>query len=287
MQPAVELLHHSTLEHGHSNQDSLRSTARAFLECLDRHDHRGRLNSAIDRITRICLEEILASCQPEAAYEGPWKYSNVDLRAISGVRLQSPVAFNEVIHPSSTDLPLLPQPSALQHLQGQLPGQESGLLSQGSVGFTSTLPEGIDHLPEQHFPGRVSRIHRVSFVYHVRLDFFPFGTPYPVSYEPGARPFHSSVHQYSTYAEGQTLPGPSTSHHQEPHLPVTRGGQEKVECGWIGCSSVVTRDSLTRHVTEIHLRKVKHTYNRCGRAFMRTYEKRNHEPTCHGRKFGG
>ena len=158
------MLHHSTLEHRHSNQDSLRSTAQAFLECLDRHDHHGRLNSAIDKITRICIAEILASCQPEAAYEGPWKYGNVDLQAISG--FQSPVAFNEVIHPLSTDLPLLPQPSSLQHLQGQPPGQESGLLSQGSVGFTSTLPEGINPLPEQRFPGRVSCIHKLSFAYH-------------------------------------------------------------------------------------------------------------------------
>ena len=280
------MLHHSTLEHRHSNQDSLRSTAQAFLECLDRHDHHGRLNSAIDKITRICIAEILASCQPEAAYEGPWKYSNVDLQASSGARLQSPVAHNEVIHPSLTDLPLLPQSSVLQHLQGQLPGQESGHLSQGSVRVPSTLPEGINPPPEQRFPGRVSRIHRVSFVYHVRLDFFPFGTSYPVSYEPSARPFHSSVPQYSTYAEGQTLSGPSTSH-QEPHLPATRSGQEKVECGWTGCSSVITKGSLARHVTEIHLRKVKHTCDRCGRAFMRRYEKINHEPTCRGRQFGG
>jgi hypothetical protein len=196
-----------------------------------------------------------------------------------------PVALNEVIHPSSTDLPLLPQPSALQHLQGQLPGQESCFLSQGSVGVTSILPEGINPLPEQHFPGRVSCIHRLSFVYHMRLDLFSFGTPYPVSYEPSARPFHSSVPQYSIYAEGQTLSGPSTSHHQEPHLPATRSGQEKVECGWTGCSSVITKDSLARHVTEIHLRKVKHTCDRCGKAFTRTYEKKKHELTCRGRQF--
>lgn len=292
-QPVVErctindrcMLNHSTLEHGHSNQDSLRSTAQAFLECLDRHDHHSRLNSAIDRITRICLAEILASCQPEV--EDPLKYSNIDLQAISGVKLQTPVAHNEVIHPSSTDPPLLPQLSALQHLQGQLPGQGSGFLSQGSVGVTSTLPEGINPPPEQRFPGRVSCINRLSFVYHVRLDFFPFGTSYPVSYEPSARPLHSSVHHYSTYAEGQAFSGPSTSHHQEPHLHVTRGSQEKVKCGWTGCSSVIKKDSLTRHVTEIHLRKVKHTCDRCGRAFMRTYDKKNHEPTCRGRQFGG
>ena len=295
-QPAVErctslindrcTLHHSTLEHGHSNQDSLRSTAQAFLECLDRHDHHGRLNSTIDRITRICLAEILASCQPEVAYEGEWKYSNVDLQMTSGVKLQTPVAHNEVIHPSSADLPLLSQPSAPQYLQGQLPGQESGFLSQGLVGVTSTLPEGINAPPEQRFPGRISCIHRLSFIYHVRLDFFRFGTSYPVSYEPSARPFHSSVPQYSTHAEGKTLSGPSTSHHQEPHLP-TRSGQEKVECGWTGCSSVIAKDSLARHVTEVHLRKVKHTCDRCGKAFTRTYEKKKHEPTCRGRQFRG
>ena len=68
---------------------------------------------------------------------------------------------------------------------------------------------------------------------------------------------------------------------------VTCGGQEKVKCGRIGCSSVVPKAGLTRHVTEIHLRKIKHICNRCGRAFTRMYLKKNHEPTCRGRKFGG
>ncbi|KAJ8580750.1 hypothetical protein M405DRAFT_885991 [Rhizopogon salebrosus TDB-379] len=46
----------------------------------------------------------------------------------------------------STDSPLLPQPSALQHSQGQLPGQEYGLLSQATVRGAGALPGEFPHL---------------------------------------------------------------------------------------------------------------------------------------------
>jgi len=51
----------STLGHAYSDQDSLTSTSQAFLECLDRYGHHGRLNGAYEGIIRICLAEILAN----------------------------------------------------------------------------------------------------------------------------------------------------------------------------------------------------------------------------------
>jgi hypothetical protein len=160
------MLYHNTIEHEHGGQDSLRSTAQAFLECLDRHDHRGRLNTAIEGITRMCLAEILTNCQPEVAMrnEGPWKDGNIDLQVISGIKPQTPIALN---HVPSTKFTPIPQSSSLQHLQGQLLGQEYDLLSQEVVGFTGILPEGTDPPLDQVFPGRISYIHHTSLAYHV------------------------------------------------------------------------------------------------------------------------
>jgi hypothetical protein len=272
------MLYHSTIEHEHSGQDSLRSTAQAFLECLDRHDHRGRLNTAIEGITRMCLAEILANCQPEAAMwnEGPWKYGNIDLQAISGIKPQT-VALN---HVPSTNFTPMSQSSTLQRLQGQLPGQEYGLLSQESVGVTSIL--GIDPPLNQFLPGRVSYIHHPSLAYHVRLDFSLFDTS-----EPDAQQFPSSAPPHGTGFEGQTSSDPSTSGYQERHVPVVQGGQERVKCTWAGCSSVIKKNCYTRHVDETHLRKVKAVCAQCGRKFPRTYMKKNHELTCRGRQSGG
>jgi hypothetical protein len=110
------------------------------------------------------------------------------------------------------------------------------------------------------------------------LDFIP------ASHEMDAQPFdfYPSTPQPGTCPEWQTLSGSSISH-QESHVPVAQGDQEKVKCTWSGCSRVVKKGSYTRHVNEMHLRKVKAVCARCGRAFPRTYMKKNHELTCRGR----
>ncbi|KAJ8594769.1 hypothetical protein M405DRAFT_808420 [Rhizopogon salebrosus TDB-379] len=92
--------------------------------------------------------------------------------------------------------------------------------------------------------------------------------------------FYPSTPQHGTYSEWQTLSDSSASY-QESHIPVAQGDQEKVKCTWSGCLRVVKKNSYTRHVDEIHLRKVKALCARCGRAFPRMYMKKNHELTCH------
>jgi hypothetical protein len=257
------------LHHGHNGQDPLRYTAQSFLECLDRYDRPGRLVNAYKGIIRICLEEILANCQSEAVNEGSQRYNDIDNRAISEIMPQTPFTFNAVI-------PLVSQSSVLQHLQAQ----EHDLLSQESRGFTSNLPEGTDPPLDQLFPSRVGYIHVLSFSYHTQLDFF--GTFGSVSYELGAQSFHSSAPQQVTCPEGQTLSNPTMTTTQESHPPIGQGVQEKVKCTWAGCSSVVRKDSYTRHVRETHRREAKAVCAHCEKAFPRTYMKRNHELTCRG-----
>ncbi|OAX34275.1 hypothetical protein K503DRAFT_803725 [Rhizopogon vinicolor AM-OR11-026] len=132
----------STLGHAYSDQDSLTSTSQAFLECLDRYGHHGRLNGAYEGIIRICLAEILANFRSEATMlnEDLWKYHNTDLQTTFGVEPHTPVALDEATSLSSTDFSIPPLPSTLWHLQGQ----EYGHLSQESVGVAGTQSEEID-----------------------------------------------------------------------------------------------------------------------------------------------
>ncbi|KAJ8587744.1 hypothetical protein M405DRAFT_821047, partial [Rhizopogon salebrosus TDB-379] len=89
--------------------------------------------------------------------------------------------------------------------------------------------------------------------------------------------FYPSEPQHGTCP--QTTSGSSISH-QESHVPVAQGDQESVKCTWSGCSRVVKKGSYTRHVNETHLRKAKAVCARCGRVFLRTYTRNNHELTC-------
>ncbi|KAG1818016.1 uncharacterized protein BJ212DRAFT_1479839 [Suillus subaureus] len=133
--------------------------------------------------------------------------------------------------------------------------QEYGPLSQESVGVVNaTTDPPVEQLsPDQMFASSVSHV---------------------------APPFQSSVNGHVT--EGQATSGSSAKRYPHLCLPIMLGGQEKVECTWPGCASILKKDSHTRHVDNIHLRKIKAICTRCGRGFTRTYAKTKHELTCFG-----
>jgi len=143
------------LQQGRSDQESLRSIAQSFLECLDQfgHDVPGMRCDTHKRIIRICLDEILANYQSEVVNEGT--YSNIGDQLIP----RTPVAFNDVNHLPSTDLPVVLQSMAFQHLEVGLPGQGYGMLPQEYCSVTSAPPNGMDLPFDQTFPGRVNYIH--------------------------------------------------------------------------------------------------------------------------------
>ncbi|KAG2066376.1 hypothetical protein BDR04DRAFT_1169953 [Suillus decipiens] len=58
-----------------------------------------------------------------------------------------------------------------------------------------------------------------------------------------------------TYSK-EMLPD-SSARHDQPHLAIVQGGQDKVRCTWPGCSRSVKKNNLTRHVNEMHRRRVK------------------------------
>ncbi|KAG1851339.1 hypothetical protein DFJ58DRAFT_728999 [Suillus subalutaceus] len=135
------------------------------------------------------------------------------------------------------------------------PPQEYGPLSQDSVGIVNaTTDPPVEQLsPDLMFAGSGSHV---------------------------VPPFQSSVNGHVT--EKQPTSGSSAKRYPHLCLPIMLGGQKKVKCTWPGCSSILKKDSHTRHVDNIHLRKVKAICSRCGRGFTRTYAKTKHKLTCPG-----
>ncbi|KAG0701424.1 hypothetical protein DFH29DRAFT_927219 [Suillus ampliporus] len=98
-----------------------------------------------------------------------------------------------------------------------------------------------------------------------------------VSYELDAQPFRVLPH-HDLYSEGQTLSDSSARRDEPLPLPIEQGSQDKdkVKCTWPGCSRPVNKDNLTRHVNEMHRRRVKAVCAGCGKGFARPYMMKNH-----------
>ena len=62
--------------------------------------------------------------------------------------------------------------------------------------------------------------------------------------------------------------------------------QKKVPCTFHGCSKMIRKDGLTRHLREVHFRVVKGVCTRCGKTFQRQYLKKDHEVNCRGWPLG-
>ncbi|KAG2348203.1 hypothetical protein BDR05DRAFT_956732 [Suillus weaverae] len=204
---------------------------------------------------RIRITELLVTYQSEITVADECTLdSSVDFQAIVDDKPQIivPLALDEFDagSPSLTPpkLSILTEPLAFR---SQLPDPE-----YGPLGFTSTLPEGVG-LPI----GKLSQ------------DLSLSGTSDVIGYGLGIPGF---LPQYDTYFDGKTLPESSARHDQQPRLPIAQGSQDKVKCTWSGCSRAVKKDNLTRHVNEMHRRKVKAVCAGCGKRFARPYMLKDH-----------
>ncbi|KAG1728714.1 uncharacterized protein EDB91DRAFT_1349992 [Suillus paluster] len=126
----------------------------------------------------------------------------------------------------------------------------------GSVGATNALPDGGD-----------------SLVGQLPQDPLLCDTSSSVRYQSGAQP---SLPQYGAYPEAQTLPDPPVRRDQQPLPHIVQGSHNKVRCTQLRCTKVVRKDGLTRHINEVHRRKVKAVCAGCGKAFTRPYMKKDH-----------
>lgn len=52
--------------------------------------------------------------------------------------------------------------------------------------------------------------------------------------------------------------------------------KDKVKCTRYGCSAFVNKDSLARHLKEVHEKKIKVICAGCGRGFKRQYQMNEH-----------
>ncbi|KAG1851795.1 hypothetical protein C8R48DRAFT_676382 [Suillus tomentosus] len=239
------------------DQDSTRSSLKSCLECLDRvHDRMDCVYKEFLEI-RARITELLITVQSEITTVGGEGTldSDMDSRAIVNDEPQIivPLAFNEL----NAVLPLLtPQEFSVLAEPPAFQGQFSDL-KYGPLGFgTSTLPEGLS-------------------IGTIPQNLLPDGSPGVVSYGLGVL---GGLPQYDTYSGGKTLSESSTSHDQQPCLPIAQDSLShyKVKCIWPECSRAVKKDNLTRHVNEVHRRKVKAVCIGCGKKFARPYMLRDH-----------
>ncbi|KAG1815827.1 hypothetical protein EV424DRAFT_1627792 [Suillus variegatus] len=242
------------------DQDSTRSSLRSCLECLDRvHDRMDCVYKEFLEI-RTRITELLVTGQSEITTVGGEGTldSDMDSQAIVNDEPQTivPLAFNEL----NAVLPLLtPQEFSVLAEPPAFQGQFSDL-KYGPLGFgTSTLPEGT--IPQ---------------------NLLPDGNPGVVSYGLGVL---GLLPQYDTYSDRKTLSESSTSRDQQLRLSIAQGSQHKVNCIWPECSRAVKKDSLTRHVNEVHRHKVKAVCVGCGKKFARAYMLRDHICRAEWRKY--
>ncbi|KAG1884605.1 hypothetical protein F4604DRAFT_1901209 [Suillus subluteus] len=139
---------------------------------------------------------------------------------------------------------------SMPHTPRDRPGRYSPILSA-----TETLPEEADpHL------GQSSK------------DPSSYGTE-STSYVPGA---HDILRQHSSYSEEQTWLGSSSRRDQSLTPPMAQDRQNRVMCTQPGCGMFLKKENLTRHINEVHERKIKARCDYCGREFTRTYLKKEH-----------
>jgi hypothetical protein len=106
---------------------------------------------------------------------------------------------------------------------------------------------------------------------NILLDPLLRGTSNSV-YEPSVQPFQG------IYFEEHVPSSSSARPDEKPSVPVVQASrvEDKVKCTWYGCSTLVNKDNLTRHVSEVHEGRIKVVCEGCRRPFKRLYQMNEH-----------
>ncbi|KAG2139083.1 uncharacterized protein EDB93DRAFT_1106192 [Suillus bovinus] len=241
---------------GHvSDQDSMRSGLQSCLEHLDRvHD---RMNCVYQEVLEIRarITGLLLTCQTEIVMGGGGILDNsMDFQAIVENEPQTILqTAQDELHAVSPSLipPVLPISAEQSAFQNQPLN-----LEYGPLGFSAPPDLPDDNVPQDLLLSGTSGV-----VVSHGLD------------APGFLPRSSNA---------KTLSKSSGSHDQQKPLSIAKGSQDRVICTWLGCSRAVNQDNLTRHVNEVHWRKVKAACAHCGKGFARPYMLRDH--ICRGKR---
>ncbi|KAG2139078.1 uncharacterized protein EDB93DRAFT_1164015 [Suillus bovinus] len=213
----------------------------SYLECLDRHSER-MMNTYREMLEiRACITELLSSDRSDVI-EGTLD-GTVDIQAmVHEPQTIAPSALDEInaiAWPSNLPT-LFPEPLAFYDQLSDNP-----LVSVGITGLEGVAPP----------------------LSHIRSDVLPWSSSSSDGYNTGV---HNIMPQHGMYSERQTLSSSSTRR-DEPCIM-----QDKVQCTRPGCSSVVNKNCLTRHINEVHERKVKARCAGCGKGFARPYMLEDH-----------
>ncbi|KAG2112734.1 hypothetical protein BD769DRAFT_1689703 [Suillus cothurnatus] len=258
----------------------MRLALQSCIEHLDRLER--RMHEGIQEIQEIrnLFMDLLDNYQSDVAMGDSGRYN-------STINSQAGLDRLNAIQPSisSHDRCFVPQPAPHRTSYGVM-----GSLSQGTG-----LPQGrllrsgsADYMPTAQ-PSLVRPQHNMycekfSAFYDPRvmaegtdphlsrllqaLDSSLCGTSDPV-HEPGVQPFQGIEHVPSSplAKPDEQLPVPTVQFSQV---------KDKVKCLRHGCSALVNKDNLPRHIAEVHERKIKVVCVGCGREFKRSYQLNEH-----------
>ncbi|KAG1865152.1 hypothetical protein C8R48DRAFT_706188 [Suillus tomentosus] len=158
----------------------------------------------------------------------------------------------------------------------------TGLLSEGTGSPQGLLPHAANYVTHpQHSmyleafsascDPRVTELPSDNVDPH--LDLSLRGTS-DSGYETAAQPFQGICFEEHVLSSSSARLGPDV----QLFVPVVQASQtkHKVKCTWDGCSAVVNKDNLTRHVGEVHEGKIKAVCADCGKEFKRPYQMNEH-----------
>ncbi|KAG1799271.1 uncharacterized protein HD556DRAFT_1439677 [Suillus plorans] len=209
--------------------------------------------------------DLLDNCQSDVTMENSGEcFSTVDSRAgLNGLDAITPFG-------SSHDRCFVPQPTT---------GSPQGLLPHSARSSADYVAQPQHSIYSAGFPAfcdpRVTRSSSEPEGMDARFDLLLRGTSKPV-YEPSAQTFQGIY--FGEHVPSSSSAGPDA----QLSVSVVQANQakDKVECTWDGCSAVISKDSLTRHVEEVHEGKIKAVCTGCGREFKRQYQMNEHIPRC-------
>ncbi|KAG2363086.1 hypothetical protein BDR07DRAFT_1609058 [Suillus spraguei] len=247
------------------DQHSMRLVLQSCLERLDRLDC--RVHEEIQEVRSI-FRNLLDNCQSDVTKEGSGGCdSTVDsqagldgLNAIPALMSSHDHCFMPLLAPHRTSFGVMrslsegtgPTQSLLPHgtynsagygpIQSSLTRPQYSMYSESFTALhdlhvTESSSEGADLRPEN----------------------------LPVSLDSSLRGTSNSVHE----STAQPFQGIYFDEHANKV-------KDKVKCTWNGCSALVNKDNLTRHIKEVHEGQIKAVCAGCRREFKRPYQLNEH-----------
>ncbi|KAG2066353.1 hypothetical protein BDR04DRAFT_1144909 [Suillus decipiens] len=264
------------------DRHSMRLVLQSCLERLDRLDR--RVHEEIEEV-RSVFRNLLDNCQSDVTMEDSGRCdSTVDFQAgLDGLNAIPPFV-------SSQDHCFMPSPVPHRTSFGDM-----GSLSEGTGPTQSLLPYGthssdgcgpiqpsLTRPQYSMYPEAYSALHdlRVTESSSEDADLRP-GQLFQDSslcgmsnsvHEPAAQPFQG------IYFEKHVLSSSSARSDEQLSIPIIQANKvkDKVKCTWNGCSALVNKDNLTRHVKEVHEGQIKAVCAGCRREFKRPYQLSEH-----------